>query len=91
MQKSILYRFLFILSLALPLCVLAQSNSQYTPSPKKWLKKKVWADGLKINPHKSVDAKQFAEQYFKNKKYWDEAFSFLKDHDLQTIAKEYTV
>ena len=54
---------------------------------KKWFKKREWLGGLKLQPHKSVDVQEFARQYQHNKKYWDEAFAFLKDHDLQNLAK----
>jgi biofilm protein TabA len=54
---------------------------------KKWFKKKEWLGGLKLEPHKSVDVQEFARQYAQNKKYWDEAFAFLKEHDLNALAK----
>ncbi|MFL5738805.1 MAG: YhcH/YjgK/YiaL family protein [Flavisolibacter sp.] len=54
---------------------------------KKWFKKREWLGGLKLQPHKSVDVQEFARQYQYNKKYWDEAFAFLRDHDLQNLAK----
>jgi YhcH/YjgK/YiaL family protein len=34
-----------------------------------------------------VDVQEFARQYHINKKYWDEAFAFLKNQDLNKIAK----
>ncbi|HWJ89526.1 MAG TPA: YhcH/YjgK/YiaL family protein [Flavisolibacter sp.] len=54
---------------------------------KKWFRKKEWLGGLKLQPHKSVDVQEFARQYATNKKYWDEAFAFLRDHDLNALAK----
>lgn len=54
---------------------------------KKWMKKKEWAGGLTLNPHKTTDASEFARQYALNKTYWDKAFAFLKEHDLNNIAK----
>ena len=53
---------------------------------KKWFKKKEWLDSLQLKPHKSVNVEEFAKQYWRNKKYWEEAFSFLRDHDLQKMA-----
>src|SRR3954452_21149136 len=55
---------------------------------KKWFKKREWLGGLKLEPHKSVDVQEFARQYAQNKKYWDEAFAFLRDHDLNSLAKD---
>jgi YhcH/YjgK/YiaL family protein len=54
---------------------------------RRWVKGGSWRNGLDLMPHKTVDAKQFAEQYFKNKESWDKAFAFLKEHDLQKIEK----
>ena len=53
---------------------------------KKWFKKKEWLGGLQLQPHKSVNALEFARQYQLHKIYWDKAFAFLKEHDLQTLA-----
>ena len=59
---------------------------------KKWYKKKEWLGGLHLKPHKTVNQEEFAKQYRSNTKYWNEAFDFLKTHDLNTIAKgKYTV
>ena len=54
---------------------------------KKWFKQKAWLNGLALTPHKSINQTEFARQYQLNKVYWDKAFSFLKEHDLQTIPK----
>jgi len=54
---------------------------------KKWFKQKAWLNGLALTPHKSINQTEFARQYQLNKLYWDKAFSFLKEHDLQTISK----
>ncbi len=54
---------------------------------KKWFKKKEWLNGLQLKPHKTINEQEFARQYKINKAYWDDAFAFLKNHDLKTIAK----
>jgi YhcH/YjgK/YiaL family protein len=70
-----------------------QSQAQTAPAKtvskkeaKKWLKKKEWAGGLSLNPHKTIDAQEFYRQYQAHKTYWDEAFAFLKGHDLSTLS-----
>jgi biofilm protein TabA len=63
------------------------SNTWSKREVKKWYKKKEWLGGLQLNPHKTIDQKEFARQYAANTKYWEEAFSFLKTHDLSSIAK----
>jgi len=53
---------------------------------KEWYQKKEWLSGLQWQPHESVNKAVFARQYQVNKTYWDKAFAFLKDNDLQTKA-----
>ncbi len=53
----------------------------------KWFDKKEWLGGAPLSPDKSIDQEEFARQYHANQAYWDKAFAFLKEHDLQTIAK----
>jgi len=80
---------LFIFS-ALVINATAQTNEAETWSKnkaKKWFKKKEWLSGLQLKAHKSTDVQEFARQYHLNKKYWDEAFAFLKNQDLDKIAK----
>jgi len=52
----------------------------------EWYQKKEWLSGLQWQPHESVNKAVFAKQYQVNKTYWDKAFAFLKDNDLQTKA-----
>lgn len=42
--------------------------------------------GSALVPHKAINKTEFAKQYHANQAYWDQAFAFLKDHDLVTIA-----
>ncbi|HEX5154392.1 MAG TPA: YhcH/YjgK/YiaL family protein [Parafilimonas sp.] len=53
---------------------------------KEWYQKKEWLSGLPWQPHESVNKEVFAKQYLVNKTYWDKAFAFLKNNDLQTMA-----
>jgi YhcH/YjgK/YiaL family protein len=74
----------FVISLA------AQSTTTKAWSKheaKKWYRQKEWLNGLSLTPHKSINQQEFAFQYQHNKIYWDKAFAFLKEHDLQTLAK----
>ena len=89
MQMKLFVSFFFLFFIAV-FSAKAQSTNVSdwsTHKAKKWMKKGTWAQGLSIKPHKSVDAKVFARQYFTNKKYWDEAFSFLKGNNLQQLQK----
>jgi YhcH/YjgK/YiaL family protein len=58
----------------------------------QWFNKKVWLHGLKMNPDNHINKEVFAQQYHANQKYWDEAFAFLRDHNLKTLAPgKYTI
>jgi biofilm protein TabA len=65
----------------------AQTGEWGKDKAKKWFSKKEWLGGLHLNPHKSVDVREFARQYHLNKTYWDKAFAFLKNQDLKKIEK----
>ena len=54
---------------------------------KKWFAKKEWIGGAKLNPHKSINKQELARQYQLNKVYWDKAFAFLRDHNLDSLPK----
>ena len=71
------------------LSVNAQSADTTIPKAKvaKWYKKKEWLNGVALKPHKSINKEELARQYSINKAYWDKAFTFLKEHDLKTLAK----
>jgi biofilm protein TabA len=83
MKKFSIFLLLFILSGIL------QVNAQTTASKKqneKWFKQKEWLGGLQLKPNPSIDVQEFSSQYHENKKYWDEAFAFLKNNDLSKLA-----
>lgn len=53
---------------------------------KHWFHKKNWLNGLQWQPHSSVNKEEFKRQYTLHKEYWDKAFLFLKEQDLQQLA-----
>lgn len=89
-------RLVFCIALAILICsnAAAQENkTEWTKhAAKKWFKKKDWLNGANLHPHSSIDKKEFARQYHINKIYWDKAFAFLKEHNLDSLPKgKYTV
>jgi len=54
---------------------------------KKWFAKKEWLGGAKLAPHQTINKQEFARQYGLNKVYWDKAFAFLRDHNLDSLPK----
>lgn len=73
----------------------AQTAASYNWSKQKatsWYKKKEWLKDVPLTPDKSIDQQEFSRQYHINQAYWDKAFAFLREHDLQTLAKgKYTI
>jgi len=47
---------------------------------------RTWLNGLQMQPHSSIDKATFERQYKLHKDYWDKAFAFLKNSNLQTMA-----
>jgi len=51
----------------------------------KWFEKGEWLNGWSVKPDATINRKEFALSYFKNKIRWDKAFIFLKDNDLSKL------
>jgi YhcH/YjgK/YiaL family protein len=78
----------FVSALFMQLTAQTSSNESWNKkTAKKWVKKMEWKNGLRLNPHETVNDVEFARQYHINKEYWDKAFAFLRDQDLKTIEK----
>jgi biofilm protein TabA len=66
--------------------IFAQGKNSWTEKKAKtWFKKKKYLGGLAAAPHPEINKVKFAEQYHINKAYWDKAFAYLKDTDLQNL------
>lgn len=57
-----------------------------TKSANGWFKNGQWYNGLSIMPYSGIDKAEFESQYKKNKVWWDKAFAYLKDTDLENLA-----
>ncbi len=58
----------------------------------KWFAKKEWSEGWTVTPDASVNKRELAVSYFKNKERWEKAFNFLKNSDLTKLeAKRYDI
>jgi len=82
---SVLSGILFISA-----AVVAQSKPDETWTKQKvrtWFESKTWLGGLNLAPHTSVSQGEFAEQYRLHQSWWDSAFAFLKNQNLETIEK----
>lgn len=50
-----------------------------------WFERGEWRNGWQVAPDNSINRKNLAVSYFKNKDRWDSAFTFLKDNDLSLL------
>ncbi len=82
MKKKLLFVLLAFLSCILTVNVQAQTKKEN----EAWFKKQEWLGGLKLQPYSGMDVQEFAKQYQSHKKYYDEAFAFLKNHDLSKLT-----
>ncbi|TWJ04858.1 YhcH/YjgK/YiaL family protein [Mucilaginibacter frigoritolerans] len=71
---------------SITLMAMAQDTSWTEKSAAKWLHKKEWKNGIKLDVFSAVNKVEFARQYNKNKALWIKVFTFLRDSDL-TILK----
>jgi len=63
------------------------SNEQWTQKKvARWYKSREWANGISLKADKSVNQVEFAKQYHKNQAYWDLAFKWIRDNNLETVA-----
>ncbi|RTE55386.1 DUF386 domain-containing protein [Arenibacter aquaticus] len=69
-------------------------SSSLTKNPKNWNDKELsqwfhageWKSGWDISPNKSINKKELAIQFFKNKERWKQAFEFLASNDLEKLS-----
>lgn len=85
MMKKIMAFVVFMFVLCWSMHTTAQTMSKR--KAKKWYAKKEWLGGAKLNPHASINKQEFARQYQLNKPFWDKAFAFLRDHNLDSLPK----
>jgi YhcH/YjgK/YiaL family protein len=58
----------------------------------KWFAKGEWSAGWKISPDPSINKRELAVSYFKNKERWEKAFTFLKNSDFPKLeSKRYDI
>jgi YhcH/YjgK/YiaL family protein len=87
MKKIILLSAIFFSFLMHVQAQTGAVNEGNKKQAKKWFHKKQWLGGLPLRPHQSIDVQEFYRQYTVNKPYWDKAFAFLKEHQLETLSK----
>lgn len=63
-----------------------------TGQTERWFEKHEWLKGWNVKPDASINKKEFAHYYFKNRERWDKAFAFLRSNDLKSMEpKRYDI
>jgi len=50
-----------------------------------WFQSGEWKCGWAVTPDESIDQKEFADRFFRNRERWEKAFIFLKTNDLKNL------
>lgn len=90
MKENFLLRFLTIMAMSVFMisCSSSRKVSNDSGNQKEtttWYNSREWLNGLQLKPHESINQQEFSRQYHLNKTWWDEAFHFLKTHDLENM------
>ncbi|MCC8425455.1 YhcH/YjgK/YiaL family protein [Mucilaginibacter sp. UR6-11] len=84
-MKISLNRILILLVVALLVSLTASAQTTESTS-KAWVKKGDWRNGVKLDLYKDLNNEEFAIQYRRNKAYWDKAFAFIANTQLDTLS-----
>jgi len=89
-----------ILSIMVLISLFGLMGSKSTSDPANWSNKKIdewfakkeWLNRWSVTPDASINRRELAVSYFKNKDRWDKAFKFLKNTDLSKLElKRYDI
>ena len=89
-----------ILSIMVLISLFGLMGSKSSSDPSTWSKKKIdswfakneWEVGWPVTADVSINKREFAVSYFKNKERWEKAFNFLKNTDLSKLElKRYDI
>ncbi|EHQ30161.1 YhcH/YjgK/YiaL family protein [Mucilaginibacter paludis] len=87
MKKSIISSALIIaVAFSISFKASAQAKTEVKEvNAEQWFASHQYLGGLKLLPHPSTNAIEFAKQYKLNKAVWDKAFAYLKNTDLDKL------
>ena len=87
-MKLTTHFFMFLIAIMMVSCTPKKTNNPEGWSEKQlseWFIKGDWKSGWKAAPDESVNQREFAAQFFKNKERWEKAFKYLNSNDLNTL------
>jgi len=93
MKNSVVFFVMFISAMLMQNCGDSSDPSEWSGEKiDKWFDSGEYLNGWAIKPAGSVNKREFAIAYFRNKERWDKAFAFLKNTDLNQLeAKKYDI
>jgi biofilm protein TabA len=89
-----------IIAIMILISLFGLTGNKNTSDPSSWNKKEIekwfagkeWSGGWIVIPDASINKREFAVSYYKNKDRWDKAFNFLKSTDFsKSELKRYDI
>jgi YhcH/YjgK/YiaL family protein len=91
-MKKIIFRLMLLASLTGTFGCSSDPSSWSDEKINTWFENGEWLNGWKVKPDESVNRREFAVSYHKNKERWDKAFTFLANSDLASMEiKRYEI
>jgi biofilm protein TabA len=84
MKKVISFKIAVLAILGFVYTTVSAQTVESTAST--WVKNGEWRNGVKLNLYAGMDNVEFEKQYHSNKAYWDKAFAFLANTQLDTLT-----
>ena len=75
----------FSIFLLTALLTVLSACAQQQAAAAKWFKAGSWKQGLKLPVHESINTFEFARQYQAHPDWWNKAFAFMRDHNMDTL------
>lgn len=83
---------IMLLTLLLPVVIACAQQQTGSQQAARWFTTGSWKHGLKIPVHASIDTTEFARQYKAHPNWWNKAFAFMHDHNMDTLPPgHYTI
>ncbi|TWR30974.1 DUF386 domain-containing protein [Mucilaginibacter pallidiroseus] len=82
--KALGFSLIFVLT-TLYASAAVNGDSVTVKQATQWLKKGSWTNGAAVKPHPSINAVEFYKQYHAAQPWWDKAFKYLKETNLQNL------
>jgi YhcH/YjgK/YiaL family protein len=83
-RRTAIYSIIWLPFLLSTIAACAQQSTT-SREAERWFTAGNWKHGLKIPVHASIDVPEFARQYKAHPGWWNKAFAFMRDHNMDTL------